>query len=177
LPSLDLAGIDWVIVGGASRPDFRPLDLGWVRELRDRCVSMRIPLFFKQIGGLTPKAGGRLLDDRTWDLLLAAALSGIGAAAFYEGESAALIGDHRRGRPHAVGCSGERSPTVAACSSIPLMGPLIRERSERLNHRARRSFASRERPGCRLRALAADDLVTQTVYLSPASVSSEGPAG
>jgi protein gp37 len=67
LPSLDLAGIDWVIVGGESGPDFRPLDLGWVRDLQDRCVSMRIPLFFKQIGGLTPKAGGRLLDGRTWD--------------------------------------------------------------------------------------------------------------
>jgi len=67
LPSLDLAGIDWVIVGGESGPDFRPLDLGWVRDLRDRCVSTQIPLFFKQIGGLTPKAGGRLLDGRTWD--------------------------------------------------------------------------------------------------------------
>ena len=67
LPSLDLASIDWVIVGGESGPDFRPLDLGWVRDLRDRCVSMRIPLFFKQIGGSTPKAGGRLLDGRTWD--------------------------------------------------------------------------------------------------------------
>jgi protein gp37 len=62
LPSLELVGIDWVIVGGESGPDFRPLDLGWVRDLRDRCVSMRIPLFFKQVGGLTPKAGGRLLD-------------------------------------------------------------------------------------------------------------------
>ena len=50
-----------------SGPDFRPLDLGWVGDLRDRCVSMQIPLFFKQIGGLTPKAGGRLLDGRTWD--------------------------------------------------------------------------------------------------------------
>jgi protein gp37 len=67
LASLDLTGIDWVIVGGESGPDFRPLDLGWVRDLRDRCVSMQIPLFFKQIGGLTPKAGGRLLDGRTWD--------------------------------------------------------------------------------------------------------------
>jgi protein gp37 len=38
-----------------------------VRELRDRCVSVRIPVFFKQIGGLTPRAGGRLLDGRTWD--------------------------------------------------------------------------------------------------------------
>jgi Protein of unknown function (DUF5131) len=37
LPSLDLAGIDWVIVGGESGPGFRPLDLDWVRDVRDRC--------------------------------------------------------------------------------------------------------------------------------------------
>jgi len=67
LPSLDLTGIDWVIVGGESGPNFRRLDLDWVRDLRDRCVAQRIPLFFKQVGGLTPKAGGRLLDGRTWD--------------------------------------------------------------------------------------------------------------
>jgi protein gp37 len=67
LPSLELAGIDWVIVGGESGPGYRPLDLGWVRELRDRCVELGIPLFFKQVGGRTPKAGGRLLDGRTWD--------------------------------------------------------------------------------------------------------------
>ena len=67
LPSLDLAGIDWVIVGGESGPGFRPLDLEWVREIRDRCVERNVALFLKQIGGRTPKAGGRLLDGRTWD--------------------------------------------------------------------------------------------------------------
>jgi protein gp37 len=67
LPSLDLTDIDWVIVGGESGPNFRQLDLDWVRDLRDRCTSLRTPLFFKQIGGLTPKAGGRLQDGRTWD--------------------------------------------------------------------------------------------------------------
>jgi protein gp37 len=67
LPSLDLAGIDWVIVGGESGPGFRPLDLNWVRDLRDRCIRLRIPLFFKQVGGRNPKAGGRELDGRTWD--------------------------------------------------------------------------------------------------------------
>jgi protein gp37 len=67
LPSLDLTGIDWVIVGGESGPGFRPLDLDWVRDLRDRCVRLRIPLFFKQVGGRSPKAGGRELDGRTWD--------------------------------------------------------------------------------------------------------------
>ncbi|WP_449352112.1 DUF5131 family protein [Streptomyces shaanxiensis] len=67
VPSLDLKGIDWVIVGGESGPQHRPLDLDWVRDIRDRCVDRRVALFFKQIGGLTPKAGGRLLDGRTWD--------------------------------------------------------------------------------------------------------------
>ncbi|MET9030484.1 phage Gp37/Gp68 family protein [Nocardia sp. NPDC004168] len=67
LPSLDLADIDWVIVGGESGHRFRPLDLDWVRDLRDRCVQRRICLFFKQVGGIRPKAGGRLLDGRTWD--------------------------------------------------------------------------------------------------------------
>jgi protein gp37 len=67
LASLDLAGIDWVIVGGESGPGFRPLDLDWVRDLRDRCIRLRIPLFFKQVGGRSPKAGGRELDGRTWD--------------------------------------------------------------------------------------------------------------
>jgi protein gp37 len=38
-----------------------------VRDIRDRCVAAGIPFFFKQVGGITPKAGGRLLDGRTWD--------------------------------------------------------------------------------------------------------------
>ena len=67
LPSLNLTGIDWVIVGGESGPGHRPIDPAWVRDLRDRCVRLGIPLFFKQWGGRTPKAGGRLLDGRTWD--------------------------------------------------------------------------------------------------------------
>jgi len=67
LPSLDLTDIDWVIVGGESGPDYRPLDLDWVRDIRDCCIRLRIPLFFKQVGGVSPKAGGRSLDGRTWD--------------------------------------------------------------------------------------------------------------
>jgi len=38
LSSLDLTGIDRVIAGGESAPDHRPVDLGWIREIRDRCV-------------------------------------------------------------------------------------------------------------------------------------------
>lgn len=37
LPSLDLTGIDWLIVGGESGPGARPMHPDWVRDLRDRC--------------------------------------------------------------------------------------------------------------------------------------------
>jgi protein gp37 len=67
LPSLDLAGIDWLIAGGESGPGARPVDPGWVRDLRDRCQASGVAFFFKQWGGRTPKAGGRELDGRTWD--------------------------------------------------------------------------------------------------------------
>lgn len=60
-------GIHWVIVGGESGPDARPLDGAWVRSLRDQCSDLEIPFFFKQWGGLTPKAGGRELDGTVWD--------------------------------------------------------------------------------------------------------------
>jgi protein gp37 len=67
LPSLNLSGIDWAIVGGESGPHFRPVDPAWVRAIRDRCAVHGVALFFKQWGGRTPKAGGRELDGRTWD--------------------------------------------------------------------------------------------------------------
>lgn len=62
----DLAGISWVIVGGESGPGARPLESDWVRSLRDQAVDGEVAFFFKQWGGRTPKAGGRLLDGKTW---------------------------------------------------------------------------------------------------------------
>jgi protein gp37 len=38
----------------------------WIRELRDRCGAEGVAFFFKQWGGRTSKAGGRLLDGREW---------------------------------------------------------------------------------------------------------------
>jgi len=64
---LDLEGIDWVIVGGESGPKARPMDPDWVREIRDRCLSAKVPFFFKQWGGVIKKRNGRVLDGRTWD--------------------------------------------------------------------------------------------------------------
>ena len=55
--AVELAGIDWVIVGGESGRGARPMQLDWVRDVRDRCVALGIPFFFKQHGGETKKRG------------------------------------------------------------------------------------------------------------------------
>lgn len=85
-------GLDWVIVGGESGRNARPMHPAWVRTLRDECVSAGIPFHFKQWGEWTPERGhrfsdfhqfddnpssfmmrvgkkvaGRVLDGRTWD--------------------------------------------------------------------------------------------------------------
>lgn len=41
-------GLDWVIVGGESGPGARPMDLAWVRDIRDQCARASVPFFFKQ---------------------------------------------------------------------------------------------------------------------------------
>jgi protein gp37 len=67
LSKLDLDSIDWVIVGGESGKNARPMDAAWAREIRDQCLSAETAFFFKQWGGHRPKANGRELDGRTWD--------------------------------------------------------------------------------------------------------------
>lgn len=47
---LNLKGIDWVILGGESGPNARPMTLEWAREVRDQCLAQKVPLFFKQWG-------------------------------------------------------------------------------------------------------------------------------
>jgi protein gp37 len=84
-------GVDWIIVGGESGRNARPVHPDWVRSLRDQCSAAEVPFFFKQWGEFWPadqaqpaelrgteheddrlvrigkKAAGRLLDGRTWD--------------------------------------------------------------------------------------------------------------
>ncbi len=64
---INLNGIHWVIVGGESGVGHRPMEEEWVADIRDQCVCQGVPFFFKQWGGLTPQAGGRLLEGLTWD--------------------------------------------------------------------------------------------------------------
>lgn len=92
---LQKAGIDWVICGGESGPNARPMHPDWARSLRDQCVAADVAFHFKQWGEWIPsedlpddsggrglrfvgedcqpmtlvgkKKAGRLLDGRTWD--------------------------------------------------------------------------------------------------------------
>ena len=89
LGTLDLRGIDWVIVGGESSRNARPMHPDWVRSLRDQCQAAGVPFFFKQWGEWKPtedpavaaargiplaecmsfvgkKAAGAMLDGREW---------------------------------------------------------------------------------------------------------------
>jgi protein gp37 len=47
-------GIDWVIVGGESGHNARPMHPDWVRGLRDQCQTAGVPFLFKQWGEWTP---------------------------------------------------------------------------------------------------------------------------
>jgi len=67
LPDLDLAGIDWAIVGGESGPGARPMAESWVRDIRKQCSRAGVPFFFKQWGGVNKKKAGRMLDGRFHD--------------------------------------------------------------------------------------------------------------
>lgn len=86
-------GLGWVIVGGESGREARPMHPDWARSLRDQCTSAGMPFLFKQWGEFRPapsyvprpsrawqrdfekwgmshvgkKAAGRELDGRTWD--------------------------------------------------------------------------------------------------------------
>jgi protein gp37 len=65
LPELNLDGIDWVITGGESGAEHRPMDLDWCRDIRDVCVDLGVAYFHKQHGGHRP-GGARELDGREW---------------------------------------------------------------------------------------------------------------
>ncbi|MBF0474413.1 MAG: phage Gp37/Gp68 family protein [Deltaproteobacteria bacterium] len=67
LPDLDLAGIDWVILGGESGPGARPMEKSWVIDIQEQCHRANVPFFFKQWGGTSKKRAGRLLYGRTFD--------------------------------------------------------------------------------------------------------------
>lgn len=66
-PALQSELLSWVIVGGESGPGARTINPAWVRSLRDQCLEVGVPFFFKQWGGVFKNRNGRTLDGRTWD--------------------------------------------------------------------------------------------------------------
>lgn len=61
-----LPGIGWVIAGAESGHGARPMDLDWVRSLRDQCQGAGTPFFFKQAILIGKKTELPLLDGRRW---------------------------------------------------------------------------------------------------------------
>jgi protein gp37 len=66
LGKIDLRGISWVVVGCESGPGARPMDIDWVRSIRDQCDAAGVRFFFKQA-----MVNGRLvrmplLDGKRW---------------------------------------------------------------------------------------------------------------
>lgn len=55
--NVQLHGIDWVVVGGESGPQARPMHPDWVRSLRDQCAADRVPFMFKQWGEFVSAKG------------------------------------------------------------------------------------------------------------------------
>jgi protein gp37 len=66
LSSIDLATIGWVIVGGESGPNARPMEKSWVENIFHQCRNQNVPFFFKQWGGVNKKKTGRLLHGKIY---------------------------------------------------------------------------------------------------------------
>lgn len=67
-PSLfaSLKKIDWVICGGESGEQRRPMGKEWAADIQQVCAQMKIPFYFKQGSAPYPDLD-RLLNGRTYD--------------------------------------------------------------------------------------------------------------
>lgn len=64
----DTPCLDWIIVGGESGRNARPMHPDWARSLRDQCVAADVPFLFKQWGEWAPgEAFGATSDDPITD--------------------------------------------------------------------------------------------------------------
>ena len=76
LGTMNLTGIDWVIVGGESGPRARLMEQTWVEGVLSQCERQGVKFFFKQWGTWgadgkrrPKKANGRQLNGRTYDAM------------------------------------------------------------------------------------------------------------
>ena len=68
-------GLDWVIAGGESGPEARPIDPVHVRAIRDHCVELDVPFFFKQWSDPDLQEKGVLLDGKEWSQIPGSCMS------------------------------------------------------------------------------------------------------
>jgi len=69
LPSLNLDGIDWCIIGGESGPGAREMKIEWARDLIAQCRDADVPVFVKQLGAIVGRdygAGSKGGDWSRW---------------------------------------------------------------------------------------------------------------
>ncbi|MER8540298.1 phage Gp37/Gp68 family protein [Mesorhizobium sp. M1334] len=71
--------LDWVIVGGESGPDARPMHPAWARSTRDQCQAARVPFFFKQWGAWADSTDADDLVHGSEDYIFAADGTVLGA--------------------------------------------------------------------------------------------------
>ena len=50
LSDVHLRYVDWVIVGGESGPNARPLEVEWIESIVGQCKDANVPVFVKQLG-------------------------------------------------------------------------------------------------------------------------------
>lgn len=62
LPSLDLTGIDWIVIGGESGPGRRPMELAWLTDVVARADAIGAKVFVKQDAHARPGQQGRIPD-------------------------------------------------------------------------------------------------------------------
>lgn len=60
--------IDAIVLGGESGPGARPLDLAWVRSVRDQCAAAGVPFAFKQRSGMRPEHKPFLDGRQHWNI-------------------------------------------------------------------------------------------------------------
>lgn len=87
--------LDWIICGGETGPNARPLHPDWVRSLRDQCEAAEVPYFFKQWGEWSPLAP---LKNGTFDLDSAMAVAEDGTV--YDPLDIAFPDGKRRGEAY-----------------------------------------------------------------------------
>lgn len=55
--------LDWVVAGGESGPNARPMHPDWARSLRDQCAAAGVPHLFKQWGEYAPRRAAAPADQ------------------------------------------------------------------------------------------------------------------